>query len=211
MEGLEPKKVAEEVLPMFLKLAGKDVLVVGGGEVATRKVTELLGTGAKLRVVAKVASPALARLARERRISLELRPFRDRDLEGAWFVISATDSALVNRKVARSANSRRVFICAVDDPENASAYFGGIVRRPPFLVAISSGGEVPAVTRLVREVIESALPSEKFVEAARALRRNWKENGVPMSERFADLLAHLSPEGLERKVASKSAQPRRGK
>ena len=90
--------------------------------------------------------------------------------------------------MASAAGARRIFCVAVDDPENASAYSGAVVERPPFVVAISSSGATPALTRLVREVVEYVLPGDAWVEHARALRAKWLAEGTPMGDRFAELV-----------------------
>lgn len=74
----------------------------------------------------------------------------------------------------------RIFVCAVDDPASASMFFGSVVRRPPFVIALSSEGELPGLTRLVREVIEQSLPSQDWITTARQLRRDCKDTKTPM-------------------------------
>jgi siroheme synthase-like protein len=176
--------------PLFLKLEGRRVLVVGGGEVAARKVAELIEAGARPTVVAPAIAEAISTAidARGERVACVRRAFEPTDVDGAWLVIAATDDPAVNRAVADAAEARGIFVNAVDDPPNASAYFGAIVRRAPFLLAISSSGELPALSRLFREVIEQLLPSDAWIEVARGLRRRWKAERRPMGERFAELV-----------------------
>ena len=177
-----------EVFPIFLRLEGRTVLVVGGGEIATRKVTDLLVAKARVKVVTKEASETITALVAEGKIELALRAFEPTDVDGAWFIISATNDSAVNGEVSKMAEARRIFICSVDDPEHASAYFGGIVRRPPFLISISSSGALPAMTRLLRQVIESVIPEDALIDDARELRASWKKNNVPMGARFPELV-----------------------
>jgi siroheme synthase-like protein len=174
--------------PLFLKLEGRPVLVVGAGAVAERKVTSLLSARARVRVVAPEATSKMQRLAREGMIQWEARAFEEADIDGSWLVVASTDDAALQRKVTAAAEARRVFIVAVDDPENASAYSGAVVRRAPFTIAISSSGATPALTRLVREVIEQLLPSEAWVEHAKQLRAKWIAEGTPIADRFAELV-----------------------
>ncbi len=172
-----------DLYPLFLRLRGRRVLVVGAGSVGARKVRELLAAGADVRVVA---------LAGELEgVSVEHRAFVESDLDGVWLVIAATNDGAANRAIAEAAEKRRIFVNAVDDPPNASAFFGAVVRRPPFLIAISSSGELPALSRLLREVLESALPSDAWIAHARALRKKWKEEGTPMGERFGELVRRI--------------------
>jgi siroheme synthase-like protein len=180
------------VYPLFLKLAGRTVLVVGAGAVGERRIQALVDAGARVRAVAPSATPRVARLAEGGSIEWHARPFVELDVDGTWLVVAATSDAAVQRAVAASCASRCVFCVAVDDPSNASAYSGALVRRDPFTIAISSSGETPALTRLLREVIELALPSDAWVAHARALRRKWKAEKTPMGERFAELVRELA-------------------
>lgn len=166
------------MLPVFLKLGGRRVLVVGDDAVAAAKRDMLVGAGADVTVVA----PAR---------------FQPSDLDGAWLVIAAAPPE-VNRAVAAAAEARQVFVNAADDPPNASAYLGGVVRRAGVTVAISTGGEAPALAGLLREGIEALLPEDldRWTACAQSLRRSWKADGVPMAERrpkLADALRELYP------------------
>lgn len=181
-----------EVFPVFLLLRGRRVAVIGGGAVAERKVTDLLEASAVVRLVSPEVTPRLAELAAAERIEHRPRAFDASDIEDAWLVVACTDVPSVQHEVSRDCEARRIFCIAVDDVANASAVGGSILRRPPFVVAISSSGEAPALTRLVREILESALPPSSFIERARRLRRQWKERGVPMNQRFEELLRAFS-------------------
>ncbi len=177
--------------PLFLKLEKRLVLVVGAGAVAERKVAALLETRASVLVVAPEATAELQRLARAGDVQWHARAFADADVDGAWLVVAATSDAAAQQRVAAAAEARRVFVIAVDDPPNASAYSGAVVRRSPFTIAISSSGETPALTRLVREVIEHVLPPDDWVEHAKKLRARWLAAGTPMGERFGELVREL--------------------
>lgn len=177
---------------MFLKLEGRGVLVAGAGEVAARKIADLIAAGAAVRVVAPEASEPVRAAAARGELAWEARAFQEGDLEGAWLVVAATDDAPTQARIAAACGTRRVFCIAVDDPPNASAYSGATLRRGPFTIAISSSGEAPALSRLVREILESALPEDRWIDAAKELRARWKRDKTPMRERFRDLLATLS-------------------
>jgi precorrin-2 dehydrogenase/sirohydrochlorin ferrochelatase len=181
-----------ELLPLFLKLEGRTVLVVGAGPVAETKVKSLLGARARVRLVAPEATATLARLASEGRLQWVARRFEEADVDGAWLVFAATSDAGAQRASFEASLARRVFCIAVDDPPNATAYSGGVVRRPPFTIAISSSGAAPALTRLVRELVEQILPGEEWVEHARHLRARWLAEGTPMADRFAELVRELA-------------------
>ncbi len=176
------------LLPLFLRLAGTEVLVVGAGTVAERKIQDLVDSGAAVRVVAREATSAVAKLAADGRIALSLRAFEEADVDGAWFVVAATGDPDVQARACARAERARVFALAVDDPPNGTAYSASVIRRGPFTIAISSTGEAPALARLLREVLEQALPADDWVDAARALRAKWKAEGTPMTSRFAELV-----------------------
>jgi siroheme synthase-like protein len=177
-----------ELYPLFLRLEGRRVLVVGAGSVGARKVRELVDAGAQVFVVAEQALPDVEERAARGEIELARRRFEEADVEGTWLVIAATNDTGVNRTIAAAAEARRVFVNAVDDPPNASAYFAALVKRPPFTIAISSSGQLPALSRLVREIVESALPEQRWIEEARALRAQWRRDGTPMADRFGELV-----------------------
>jgi siroheme synthase-like protein len=178
--------------PLFLKLEGRVVLVVGAGSVAERKIESLVEAAADVRVVAPAATDRVRALARDGAVQWAPRKFLESDLDGVWLVVAATSDPAVQREVSTSTAARRVFVIAVDDPANASAYSGAVLSRPPLLVAISSSGETPALTRLLREVLEHALPSEEWIAHARALRRKWRAEKAPLGSRFAELLRELA-------------------
>jgi siroheme synthase-like protein len=174
--------------PIFLKLEGRVVLVVGAGAVAERKVDDLVAAGARVRVVSPEATDAVRAMAARGAIEWQARAFAEADADGAWLAVAATGDAEAQRAVAAACEARRVFVIAVDDLPNASAYSASVVRRAPFTIAISSAGEAPALSRLLREVLEQALPDAQWVEAARALRDKWRAEGTPMESRFAELV-----------------------
>jgi uroporphyrin-III C-methyltransferase/precorrin-2 dehydrogenase/sirohydrochlorin ferrochelatase len=177
--------------PLFLKLAGRAVLVVGAGAVAERKVLGLLEAGARVVVVAPRATEAIERLAVEGALAWRARPFEDGDADGVWLVVAATSDPLVQRRVAAASEAQRAFVVAVDDPDHASAYSGSVIERPPLIVAISSSGAAPALTRLLREILEEILPRREWVAHAERLRAKWRAEGTPMADRFAQLVREL--------------------
>jgi siroheme synthase-like protein len=175
--------------PLFLKLEGRDVLVVGAGNVAERKIAELVDAKARVRVVAPEASESVKALAAARAVRWEARTFEERDADGAWLIVAATSDASVQGLVADAADARRTFLVAVDDKKNASAYGGAVVRRGAVAIAISTSGESPALARLLREVLEHALPEKEWIDAARAMRDRWRADGTPFESRFAELVS----------------------
>jgi len=176
------------VFPVFLKLAGRRVLVVGGGPVAATKLRGLLDADATVVVVA----PDVVEEITAAPVEILRRPFVPEDLEGISFVVAAAPPA-VNREVAAAAHPRGLFVNAVDDMENATAYMGAIVRRAGVTMALSTDGEAPALAGLMREALEALLPDDldAWVTTAREARRDWLARGVPMAERRPLLLEAL--------------------
>jgi uroporphyrin-III C-methyltransferase/precorrin-2 dehydrogenase/sirohydrochlorin ferrochelatase len=179
---------ASRLVPIFLDLNSRDVLVVGAGEIAARKIHDLISAGARVRVVAEKATDEILEIAKRSEIRLDLRSFEDGDIAAAWLVISATGRPAVERNVFLECQRQKKFVIAVDDLANGSAASGSVIRRPPFVVAISSSAEAPALTRLLREVLERVLPDDKWIEAARQLRKKWKASSTPMTSRFEELV-----------------------
>jgi uroporphyrin-III C-methyltransferase/precorrin-2 dehydrogenase/sirohydrochlorin ferrochelatase len=186
-----PESDTASLYPLFLKLEGRAVLLIGAGPVAERKATSLLAAGARLQVVAPEATDLIRQLSSEKVIDWRQRAFEDSDVDGVWLVVAATSDADLQRRATAVANARRVFVVAVDDPANATAYSGAVVRRPPFTIAISSSGATPALTRLVREIIEQVLPREEWIHHAKQLRAKWLAEGTPTHDRFAELVKAL--------------------
>ena len=176
-------------LPLFVNLAGRRVVLVGGGPVAAAKLTQLVDAGADVVVVSPDVGADIARTP----VSIEARQFRADDLDGAWLVVAAATPE-VNREVARAAEERRIFVNAVDDPANATAFLSGVVRRDGVTVAISTGGDAPGLTALLREAIDAILPHDigRWMAEARRVRAIWKRDQVPMSARKPLLLETLN-------------------
>ncbi len=181
------------LLPLFLDLAGRDVLLVGGGRVASGKLQQLVAAHAHVRVVAPVVLADIERLGRLAPIDIFRRAFQPSDVDGVWLVVAAATPE-VNRAVANAADARRIFVNAVDDPENASAYLSGVVRRDEVTLAISTAGDAPALTSLVREALDAVLPDDlhAWVQTARQQRAAWRRDHVPMDVRKPLLLRALN-------------------
>lgn len=149
--------MSDRLFPLFADLRDRPVLVVGGGIVATRKVTALLAAGARVRVGAPELAPELQALADTRRIVHRRGRFQSWWLDAVWLVVAATDDAAVNRDVAEAAAIRRLFVNVVDDSELSSFQVPAVVERGPLQVAISSGGAAPMLARRLREQLEAQL------------------------------------------------------
>jgi precorrin-2 dehydrogenase / sirohydrochlorin ferrochelatase len=175
---------------MFLKLAGRDVLVVGAGRIGEPKIESLLRAEAKVRVVAPQATRKVASHARARRIVWEAREFVPADLEGTFLVIAATNSSEVNHEVFREAQRRNVLGNVVDDPEHCDFYYPAVVRRGQLQIAISTGGQSPSLAQRLRKELEQQFGPEyeSFVEELGKKRRNILTS--PLSPRRRKSLLH---------------------
>lgn len=195
-----------ELLPLFLRLGGRPVLLVGGGPIATAKARVLAEAGAEAVIVAPEVSPELMDLALARRWSVRQRGFAPEDADGVWLIIAAAPPD-VNRAVAAVATARRLFVVAVDDVASATAYGAGVVRRAGVTVAISTSGHAPALAGLLREGIEDLLPDEpelaSWVAEAERQRELWRAARVPMAQRRPRLLAAIN--GLYRRRDTSSS------
>jgi siroheme synthase-like protein len=187
--------------PLFLDLVGREVLLIGGGRVAAGKLRQLLTAGACVRVVSPLVLVEIESIARRLdrdapgagTVHIVRRAFQESDVDGIWLVVAAATPD-VNRQVARAAERRRVFVNAVDDPDNATAYLSGVVRRDDVTIAISTSGDAPALTALVREALDAVLPADigDWVATARRARVGWRRSGVPMEARKPLLLRALN-------------------
>lgn len=179
----------EPLFPLFLKLAGRRVLVVGAGPVAAGKLASLRAAGASVVVVAPQVRPEIEAAG----VTIHRRAFEPSDLDGAWLVVAAAPPE-VNRAVAAAADERRVFVNAVDDVAHATAYTGGVVRRGGFTIALATEGKAPALASLVREGLEALLPEEiaTWVAEAGRVRERQRAAGVPFDRRRPQLLAALN-------------------
>jgi uroporphyrin-III C-methyltransferase/precorrin-2 dehydrogenase/sirohydrochlorin ferrochelatase len=166
-----------EFLPIFLNVIKKPVLVVGGGEVAARKVSLLLKAQAQIRVVAPDLCPALEALAEKGSIEPLNREFAEDDLDSCNLVFAATDDGELNRRISQLAEARRLPVNVVDQPELCSFIMPSIIDRSPVVAAVSTGGASPVLARLIRTRLEALIPSAygRLAELARRFRVQAKE------------------------------------
>ncbi len=148
------------LLPVFLKLTSRHCVVIGAGVIALDKIHSLLGAEAHVQVVAPEALPEIEGLATAGKITWQRRAFDLNDVEGAFLVIAATNTAAVNQAVYRTAVERGILCNAVDDPPHCDFYFGSVVRRGDLQIAISTAGESPALAQRLRREIHEQLPED---------------------------------------------------
>ena len=173
-----------DYFPAFLDLRDRRCLVVGGGDIALRKVRLLDAAGALITVVAPEMSDALTTFAQENGHRLVARRFRPADVPGNWLVISASGVPDVEQAVYRYASDAGIFCNGVDDIDNCSYITPAIVDRSPIIVAISSGGAAPVLARKLRKKIETLLPTG--ISTLATLARDWRGR---VGRQMSDLLS----------------------
>jgi precorrin-2 dehydrogenase/sirohydrochlorin ferrochelatase len=142
------------LFPMFVKLAGKQCLVVGAGKVGEPKIGGLIDTGANIQVVAIEASWRVREWAGAGKIALELRPFEAGDLDNKFLAVVATASNSLNEIIYREAQRRGVLCNVVDVPEYCDFYYPAVVRRGDLQIAISTAGQSPSLAQRLRQQLE---------------------------------------------------------
>ncbi|WP_341325240.1 siroheme synthase CysG [Methylotuvimicrobium sp. KM2] len=148
-----------EFFPLFLNIKDHPCLVIGAGDIAARKIELLLRAGAKVVVVAPEIGEAVAALQDEHAIVIRRKAFTSDDIDGMRLVVSATNDRLSNAKAATLAKQRLVPVNVVDNLDLCSFIFPAIIDRSPLLIAVSSSGASPVLSRLLRAKIETAIPA----------------------------------------------------
>src|ERR1700674_3401503 len=186
------------LFPMFLKLEGRRVLVVGAGTVGEAKIESLLATPASVRVVAPRATPMVREWARDARIEWSAREYVPADLAGAFLVIAATGSPALHDDIYAEARSRGVLCNAVDEPQRCDFHFPAVVRRGELQIAISTGGLSPALAQRLRKELEQQFGPEweQWVEQLGRTRDELKSIPMPPEQRkrLVHQYASLDPE-----------------
>ena len=177
------------LLPLFLDLTGKRVLLVGGGSVARAKLQALRPTGCNLRLVSLAFTPAFLEALEGFEFERHDRAFHPEDLDGVHLVISATNDPEANRFIAAHARAQGLWVNAVDDAASCDALFPSILRRGPFVAAISTEGAFAGLSRVVREALEGLVPDATIpeFEALVQLRQQLKQT-LPDPARRAEFL-----------------------
>jgi precorrin-2 dehydrogenase/sirohydrochlorin ferrochelatase len=183
----------ERLFPMFVKLAGRQVLVVGAGAVGEAKIRSLLDTGAQIRVVALQASPVVREWADAGTIDLEERAFAPADLEGIFLVVAATSSRELNEFIFGEAQHRGILCNVVDVPELCDFFYPAVVRRGDLQIAISTAGQSPLLAQRIRKRLEQQFGPKyaEWVAQLGKLRREVLSSELP-AERKRELLRSLT-------------------
>ncbi|HEJ1074686.1 siroheme synthase CysG [Serratia ureilytica] len=202
-----------DYLPIFADLKQRPVLVVGGGDVAARKVSLLQRVGAEIRIVAQSLSPELEQQRQQGRVLWLGKTFDPQQLDDVFLAIAATDDNALNAAVFAEADKRRVLANVVDDQPRCSFIFPSIIDRSPLVVAVSSSGQAPVLARLLREKLEALLPASlgQMAQVAGRWRGQVKQRLASIGERrrfwentfggrFATLVANGQTAQAERQL-----------
>jgi siroheme synthase-like protein len=194
--------------PVFLDVRRKKCVVIGGGQVAFRKIRTLLDCGASVTVISPVLHPDLSELANKKSIQVIRRSYKSRDLKGAFIVIAATGTKETNRKVAKEAGRVGALVNVVDDPEPSDFIVPSLLRRGDLAIAISTGGMSPALARKIRTRLEDSFGEEYalLVSLVEEVRSTLRRKGIRVNaERWQnaldlDFLAQLLRTGQKDKA-----------
>lgn len=199
-----------KLYPVMVNIEGKLVVVIGGGDVAGRKVRDLAESGARIKVVSPAFNDETRESAATFAGSVELvqRKYIKGDLDGAVMVFSATDDALVNHEVFLEAESKNILINAVDDPPNCSFYVPSFTRKGDLIVALSTSGSSPAMAARLRRELEQHIPEnidvilEKLNAAKSLLKTHSAFAGVASPERGVIMKRIVSDDTLLDKLSA---------
>jgi len=165
-----------DFLPIFVNLKGRHCTVVGGGEVAARKVSLLLQAGADVTVIAPELCATLNRAAQSKDITHLAKSFQKKQLVESVLIVAATNAREVNEEVAREAGKLNIPVNVVDTPDLCTFVMPSIIDRSPVMVAVSTGGASPVLGRLLRQKLESTIPASygQLARLAKAFREKVK-------------------------------------
>lgn len=195
--------------PVLLDVSRLRVLVVGGGEVALRKATGVLEAGGKPDIVSFHILPELRRLIRQRGLIWAQRPYAAGDVRGYHLVFVATNQARVNAEVAAEAEAAGALVNVADDGEGSTFHVPASIRRDEVVVAFSTGGASPLLSRRLRERLESVVTpglgraAERLSAVRRQIRDRWPADEASRRDAWFNL---VTPEFLDAAIAGRDAE-----
>ncbi len=199
------------LLPIFVKLKDRLVVVVGGGTIAQGKIHGILAAEARVRIVAPEVTRAITQWVAQGKVEWRAKTFAPEDLDGAYLVIAATSAPGVNEAVFTEADARGILCNAVDDIEHCHFYYGSVVQRGDLQIAISTNGKSPALAQRLRLQLEKRFGPEyelwlAWLGAARDLLRA----GEGSAESKKVLLHHLASEPMFERFLQEARKQRAG-
>jgi precorrin-2 dehydrogenase/sirohydrochlorin ferrochelatase len=186
--------------PIMLKLAGKRIVVVGGGKVAERKITGLIGTGANICVIAPEASPEIERMSKDGKIVWTAKNFSNDDIEGAFMIFAATNDRELNQYIKGIAETWQL-VTVADDPVESDFQVPARVQRGRLTIAVSTGGASPVLARKIRDQLTQEFdePFEGYLEFLFAARQQILQEVADPSLKNKLLKMIVSPQFLNSK------------
>jgi precorrin-2 dehydrogenase/sirohydrochlorin ferrochelatase len=174
-----------EFYPIYVDIKNRPCKVIGGGNVAERKVETLLSCSANVTVVSPASTALIQKWAVEGKITLLSRPYQDGDLDDTFLTVSATDDMAVNEAVAAEANRRQILLNVVDIPHLCNFIVPAVVERGPLVIAVSTGGASPAMAKKISQDLEAAFGPEYaiFLRMLGAMREKVKTHFATQAER----------------------------
>ncbi|MBI4734093.1 MAG: bifunctional precorrin-2 dehydrogenase/sirohydrochlorin ferrochelatase, partial [Rubrobacteridae bacterium] len=194
--------------PMYVNIEGLKCLVVGGGDVATRKVGSLIECDAAVSVVSPRITFDLERIQSEGRITVELREYVEGDIDGAALVIVATDNSTLNEQIYREAKEKNIPVNVVDAPDICTFIVPSIIRRGDFILSISTSGSCPALAKSVRKDLQEQFGGEyaEFCNILRQFRKNLADKYDRQEDRAEALKKFIDSDVIELIKAGKSEE-----
>ncbi len=178
--------------PIYLDITGKRCVVIGGGDVASRKVDMLLDCGAQVEVISPVLCPELDTKVANGTVKATLKEYKHGDLKGVFVVIAATDELKVNERIAQEAMERGILINVVDAPKLSNFIVPSYMRRGDMTIAISTSGKSPALARKIRTELE-----KKFSEEYAALALLLSEVRSELKQRMIKVSSEAWQQALD--------------
>ncbi|MFC2007606.1 bifunctional precorrin-2 dehydrogenase/sirohydrochlorin ferrochelatase [Chloroflexota bacterium] len=200
---MKKREQAPTYYPIFLNISGRRCVVVGGGQVALRKVKALLEHGANVDIISPALCPELTELSRSGKIQVLHREYREGDLKDALVTIAATDNSDVNLKLAEDGRKHTTLVNVVDDANNSDFIAPSYLRCGDVTIAISTGGRSPALARKIRTRLEKDFDAEfaSLTQLISEVRDEIKQRGIKVDAEVwqaaldLDLLADLLRRG----------------
>lgn len=170
--------------PIFLNIANKRCVVCGGGEVALRKVQALIDCGASVEVISPSSCAGLVAMSADGKIQIHHRKYRERDLQGAFVAIAATDDRDVNLEIAKEARRCGCIVNVVDDAANSDFIVPSYLKRGDITIAVSTSGKSPALARKLRAILERQFGREyaDLAQIVGEVRSEIKARGLRVDE-----------------------------
>jgi precorrin-2 dehydrogenase/sirohydrochlorin ferrochelatase len=194
--------------PLFLDITDRRCVVVGGGDVAERKVGRLLDFGASVIVVGKALTPGLETMKKEGRINHIDADYDKAFINDAFLVIGATDRDDVNAEISRDGREKGILVNIVDDPDKCDFVLPSLLKQGDLLIAISTGGKSPALAKKLREDMEQLFGTEyqTLLEVMGQLREKLVVKGRSSDENrrlfeavvHSDILQHIKDKSWEK-------------